>query len=380
MATYQFVPEHNGIEIYFDVKPSDEVLEELRGNGWRWHRVKECWFTKKSAEAEALAQKLCKQNKVPVTASEAGQVNIQQSSGSVFVSTLTIYKNSQGYSWSSTNNQVICCDCNRFFSIHANACPFCGCPTGYIAEHYYSKFDPEVIRQQQIEEERRKQAELRRIKQEEEKAEKESLIDRIATCWYGEMAKYFSYKFHGKFYKTSLSALRVAAERADSLGAPKHPLCISEDSYVEILKGSTTNYQKVLRCLTKINNKKNELPAIGDKEWNNLLSLNSSDFDVRIGELMESHRLRQEAAAKEAKRRQAEEAIRKEKAYETMLGRYNLSGAKLSSLLERYGSKEALYNRLQAIDNIAGDYRHKIDAIKYIDALDALKQLVKTLK
>lgn len=95
---------------------------------------------------------------------------------------------------------------------------------------------------------------------------------------------------------------------------------------------------------------------------------------------MESHRLRQEAAAKEAKRRQAEEAIRKEKAYETMLGRYNLSGAKLSSLLERYGSKEALYNRLQAIDNIAGDYRHKIDAIKYIDALDALKQLVKTLK
>lgn len=84
MATYQFVPEHNGIEIYFDVKPSEDVLEELRGNGWRWHRVKECWFTQKSDTAEAFAKKLCGQDSAPTPAQQFGQVTIQQSAGSFF--------------------------------------------------------------------------------------------------------------------------------------------------------------------------------------------------------------------------------------------------------------------------------------------------------
>lgn len=38
--------EKNGEELYFDEKPSKEVLETLKENHYRWHNVKKCWFRK----------------------------------------------------------------------------------------------------------------------------------------------------------------------------------------------------------------------------------------------------------------------------------------------------------------------------------------------
>lgn len=38
--------EHNGEELYFDEKPSKQVLDTLKSNGYRWHNVKKCWFRK----------------------------------------------------------------------------------------------------------------------------------------------------------------------------------------------------------------------------------------------------------------------------------------------------------------------------------------------
>lgn len=55
----KFVPEHSGIEIYFEKRPSNAILDELRVKGWKWHTVKKCWFVKKSPSAEAMAKKLC---------------------------------------------------------------------------------------------------------------------------------------------------------------------------------------------------------------------------------------------------------------------------------------------------------------------------------
>lgn len=38
--------ELNGIELYFESKPSREVLDYLKQNGFRWHNMKKCWYAK----------------------------------------------------------------------------------------------------------------------------------------------------------------------------------------------------------------------------------------------------------------------------------------------------------------------------------------------
>lgn len=43
-------PEYNSTEIYFDCKPTDEERGALKAAGCRWHSVKKCWYTRKSAE------------------------------------------------------------------------------------------------------------------------------------------------------------------------------------------------------------------------------------------------------------------------------------------------------------------------------------------
>ena len=71
-ATCKYVPEHRGIEIYFETKPSNLIVDALKRNGWRWHKAKKCWFAKKNSTTEAVAKKLCgaSYQPMPLTASE----------------------------------------------------------------------------------------------------------------------------------------------------------------------------------------------------------------------------------------------------------------------------------------------------------------------
>ena len=50
--------ELNGIELYFDEIPSAETREILKSAGFRWHKVKKCWYAKKSELTEKIAQEL----------------------------------------------------------------------------------------------------------------------------------------------------------------------------------------------------------------------------------------------------------------------------------------------------------------------------------
>lgn len=38
--------EHQGEELYFDDKPTEEIITILKENGYRWHRAKRCWYRK----------------------------------------------------------------------------------------------------------------------------------------------------------------------------------------------------------------------------------------------------------------------------------------------------------------------------------------------
>jgi len=57
-ATWQTNPEHSGIEIKFLSKPSDEVLNELRQAGFRWHRSKKLWYIRDTPQAREMADKI----------------------------------------------------------------------------------------------------------------------------------------------------------------------------------------------------------------------------------------------------------------------------------------------------------------------------------
>ncbi|MFY8264460.1 hypothetical protein ACOT7R_16355 [Clostridium perfringens] len=42
--------EKNGIEVKFNNKPAQEVINSLKANGFRWHRVKKVWYAKQTEE------------------------------------------------------------------------------------------------------------------------------------------------------------------------------------------------------------------------------------------------------------------------------------------------------------------------------------------
>lgn len=54
--------EKNGIELRFDVKPENSVLETLREARWRYHRQKNCWYAKDTPENIALAEHIAGQS------------------------------------------------------------------------------------------------------------------------------------------------------------------------------------------------------------------------------------------------------------------------------------------------------------------------------
>ena len=46
-----------GVELYFEGKPEQNVLDGLKSNGFRWHNGKKCWYAKQSEKTMAEAQK-----------------------------------------------------------------------------------------------------------------------------------------------------------------------------------------------------------------------------------------------------------------------------------------------------------------------------------
>jgi hypothetical protein len=48
--------ELRGIEIYFDNKPIQSIIDSLKENGYRWHNFKKCWYAKQSEKTIEIAQ------------------------------------------------------------------------------------------------------------------------------------------------------------------------------------------------------------------------------------------------------------------------------------------------------------------------------------
>ncbi len=58
MTRYELNNEFKGIEIYFDSKPTQAVINTLKSDGWRWHGLKKCWYAKQSNKTIETAEKI----------------------------------------------------------------------------------------------------------------------------------------------------------------------------------------------------------------------------------------------------------------------------------------------------------------------------------
>lgn len=338
MTTYKFVPEHNGIEIYFDEKPSTSVCEELKENGWRWHRVKRCWFTKKSSDAEALAKKLCGEKPTEkasapqpasVSPTQTKEVSFQQTSGSAYVSTATIRRNEQGFWVASTNNQIICCDCGRFFSVHTVGCPFCGCPMSYIAEHYLKKFDSSVLAEQ------KRQRDLEIQRQRKEDAQRKATLIRklIADCKHYRSAFYELEKLDMEvFDKTIDRAFHLESTVGDTS-------FISNENWREMLLSSEVFFQKCIKRATEINKHKDELDVNDKNNWEHVISLSDRGFEEYIQNGIEKHRAKEK------------------KDIEEMCQKRGIPPEKIAWLIDSGVSAREVRSRFSYMDYVSEEYR-----------------------
>lgn len=50
----------NGIEVYFEKKPEQKIIDGLKKNGFRWHNIKKCWYAPKTQERALLVSLIAK--------------------------------------------------------------------------------------------------------------------------------------------------------------------------------------------------------------------------------------------------------------------------------------------------------------------------------
>ena len=50
--------EFNGLEVYFDEKPAQNVIDELKNRHFRWHNFKKCWYAKNTPENREFFEKI----------------------------------------------------------------------------------------------------------------------------------------------------------------------------------------------------------------------------------------------------------------------------------------------------------------------------------
>lgn len=59
MARFSINQPLKGIEIYFEDRPSADVLSELKANRWRWLYSKKCWYNTNTQVNLEYAQRIC---------------------------------------------------------------------------------------------------------------------------------------------------------------------------------------------------------------------------------------------------------------------------------------------------------------------------------
>lgn len=109
MARFSINQPLKGIEIYFEDRPSADVLSELKANRWRWLYSKKCWYNTNTQVNLEYAQRICspKVNLPVVSNVHTIDYDITSSQG-----------NSEESKVQKNGNLMECFDCHHIVSIH----------------------------------------------------------------------------------------------------------------------------------------------------------------------------------------------------------------------------------------------------------------------
>lgn len=207
MTEFKFDYTNKIIQITSNEIPYGEIYSMLKESGFVLdYNKKWTWVAERNTITELFANTLCEyscgetlfeQNSISTECNKIlqGDVSIQSTQicdasisltitrRNTTLSHTTITSNRKSYQITSSNNQILCCDCDRLFSIHAPACPFCGCPLHYIADKYYKQFSINHKAQQN---------EKSNLLLTAKKDEIISAIQRIKSYGSDEVAKFYS--------------------------------------------------------------------------------------------------------------------------------------------------------------------------------------------
>ena len=76
--------EKQGLEVYFENKPSQEIIQGLKSHFFRWHTSKKCWYNKKTQERLAFLETLGDAELVEQITSEQVQPQAKTEDKSLF--------------------------------------------------------------------------------------------------------------------------------------------------------------------------------------------------------------------------------------------------------------------------------------------------------
>lgn len=77
--------EKQGLEVYFENKPSQEIIQGLKSHFFRWHTFKKCWYAKKTQERLAFLETLGDAELVEQITSEQVKPQAKTEDKSLFV-------------------------------------------------------------------------------------------------------------------------------------------------------------------------------------------------------------------------------------------------------------------------------------------------------
>lgn len=92
-----------GIELYFDSKPDQTVINNLKENGFRWHHVKKCWYNKISDKVLALVNQLSNGLEIQTSPKENTTKKQKQAVNKYGVKVGDIFVMSWGYEQTNVN-------------------------------------------------------------------------------------------------------------------------------------------------------------------------------------------------------------------------------------------------------------------------------------
>lgn len=76
--------EKNGIELYFDKKPIQEIINKLKEAKFKWHNLKKCWYAKENENTLKIVNDISKGKEIGIAKAEKTENYLRRKSWRYF--------------------------------------------------------------------------------------------------------------------------------------------------------------------------------------------------------------------------------------------------------------------------------------------------------